>query len=248
MNASAFTITRLVAWNCAGGFKRKASVVHELAPDLVVLSEAEEESAESLGQVVSGSVWIGEPGKRGLAVIGLNGWKIEPPNIKVPEQLFLPVRAYNHQVSIQLVAACIKKTSDYVTPTLSALKNLRGFIQQAPTVVAGDFNQSVVFDKGRPSARHFRRVLQYLDRIEFRSAWHTARGEEMGLESEPTLYWRWSDQPQSRFHIDYVFASGEIEIRSVELGTFERYTAQKLSDHVPLSVDLALWPQPPNMP
>ena len=62
----------------------------------------------------------------------------------------------------------------------------------------------------------------------------------MGAESIPTLYWRWRDRCDSRFHIDYAFLSDEIEIASVALGSFDEFPTRKLSDHVPLLVNARL--------
>ena len=136
---------RVFVWNCAGSVSRKIEVVVEAAPDIAVLSEAEEDAAQHLGEGVSGSAWRGRAGRRGLAVIARNGWKIETSPVEVPENLFLPVILTRENMRLHLVGACVQKTTDHVTPTMTALERLSDFIRDAPTILAGDFNQSVAF-------------------------------------------------------------------------------------------------------
>ncbi len=62
----------------------------------------------------------------------------------------------------------------------------------------------------------------------------------MGAESKPTFFWRWQDQPQSRFHIDYAFVSRDIAINWAALGDHRPYVEAGLSDHVPLLVDVSI--------
>lgn len=108
---------------------------------MVVISEAEEDAADALPDT-SGDFWIGT-GRRGLAVVALNGWCIEPAEVQIAERLFLPVRLSRGDLKLHVVGTCVKKKTDYVSPTLSALEQLGGFLRAGPAVVAGDFNQSV---------------------------------------------------------------------------------------------------------
>ncbi|RWO26480.1 hypothetical protein [Mesorhizobium sp.] len=136
---------RLVAWNCAGGFHRKSKVLDAHAPDIVVLSEASKDCVSLIGGEASGA-WIGSHPGYGLAVLGMNGWKIETIETAVEESLFLPVRAVRGSEQLYLVGLCAKKDGDYVAPTLRALTRLSAFISEKGAILAGDFNQSVKFD------------------------------------------------------------------------------------------------------
>lgn len=133
-----------------------------------------------------------------------------------------------------MVAVCTKKSTDYVTPTLAALRDLSGFIQASPTIIAGDFNGSVAFDPNRPVP--FRRVIDDLARLNIRSAWHTFRNERFGGETTPTYYmYRREGRP---FHIDYAFVSDAFEVEDINIGGHAEWC--QLSDHTPISVDLRL--------
>lgn len=229
---------RVVSWNCAGQAARKIGVLLDAQPDLIILSEAERDAASDLDEKASGRLWIGGPTKRGLAVIALNGWRLEPVGVEVTERLFLPFLAKKGSAVVRGVGACVKKTTDYVTPTLSALNQLEGFLREGPSIFAGDFNQTVILDKKRSPARRYRRVLERFEDMRYRSAWHSARGELMGEETAPTLFYRWKDTPGNRFHIDYLFLSEELRVGSASLGNFADFPGKRLSDHVPLYVEL----------
>lgn len=226
---------RLVTWNCAGGFHKKAGALQEIVPDIAVLSEVSEDCVSIVGGDASG-IWIGSNPGYGLAVLGRNGWIIERTHIKVDERLFLPVTATRGSQQLHLVGVCAKKDGDYVAPTLRALSALSAFISENPAVVVGDFNQSAKFDANRRPAGQFRRVQEVLWGLGLVSAWHQFHDEEFGKETVPTYYHRWKEN--NGFHIDYAFVSREIEIAAAELGSHEGFVAAGMSDHVPLIVDL----------
>ena len=229
---------RLVVWNCNGGFRRKHSVLRSLQPDVAIIPEAAEDFAQGLPTPTSPSLWIGGKAARGLGVVALNGWTLERADIDIKERLFLPCVATRGRKRIQLIAVCVKKATDYVSPTLKALQNLAHFIGAGPTILAGDFNGSVAFDRQIP----FRLVVDKLDRLGMRSAWHQLRGENFGEETAPTYFMHWSNDPGKRSHIDYAFVSKDIGLEDVRIGSYAEYPGLKLSDHAPLSVDLCLPP------
>ena len=64
------------------------------------------------------------------------------------------------------------------------------------------------------------------------STWHGTGG---------THYWRDRRKDGQTYHLDYIFAPHRwaTNARDVELGSFDEWIATKLSDNVPLTVDLA---------
>lgn len=222
---------RLVVWNCAGGFRQKRSALTRLLPDIAIIPEASDDFA--LGLPTSSSLWLGTQNARGLGVLALNGWTLERADIGVEERLFLPCVARREGKRIQVVAVCVKKTTrGYVFPMLEALQKLADFISAGPTILAGDFNGSVKFEK-RP--KPFTLVIDRLDRLDMRSAWHHFRGESFGSESVPTLY-KTVQNVRKEFHIDYAFVSSHFVVEAAEIGSYAEYP----SDHAPLAVDLCL--------
>jgi hypothetical protein len=230
---------RLVSWNCCDGFERKSGHLERLHPDIAVVSECRPECLGHAG-LSSHSFWIGDPGHKGLAVICYNGWRIGELGPPIAQKWFAPLKLTKGEQVIQLVGVWLNE-GDYVQPTIAAWKTLCPFIEKGPTILAGDFNQSVVFDKGKAPGRRFADVLKLFDETSLVSAWHDSTGESHGRESQATLHWRW--QEWSRFHIDDVFYPPKyFALRGATLGAYNQYVAEKISDHVPLAVDLDFIP------
>ncbi len=100
--------------------------------------------------------------------------------------------------------------------------------------------QSVVFDRGKGPGRRYSDVLSVLASLGLHSAWHSYHREARGAETAATLFWRWkADKP---FHIDYAFMSesDRWSIIDASLGSFNKYVAGGLSDHVPLTIELQM--------
>jgi endonuclease/exonuclease/phosphatase family metal-dependent hydrolase len=106
-----------------------------------------------------------------------------------------------------------------------ALEALREFGAEAPCFLAGDFNQSLSFDRGNGLGRHFASIPKFCDEQGLKSVWHRATGEQHGQESDATFYQN-RNQTHS-FHIDFIFASGRDPIKNVSIRCFPDY-------HVPL--------------
>lgn len=82
-------------------------------------------------------------------------------------------------------------------------------------------------------------MIAAFEALNLRSAWHAENGEAHGAEGTPTLHWKW--QADSPYHIDYGFVPRSlVSATKVRIGKFEEYVATKLSDHVPLSIDVDL--------
>lgn len=68
------------------------------------------------------------------------------------------------------------------------------------------------------------------------------RGEQHGRETTPTHYWRDRRKDGPTYHIDYAFVPENrvADIRGFTVGTFEDWCGAGLSDHVPITLDLAI--------
>lgn len=227
---------RLVVWNCNGGFRLKHSALGWLQPDIAIIPEATEDFAEGFPAAQSSSLWVGVKAKRGIGVLALNGWSLERADVDAGQRYFLPCVATRGMNRIHVIAVCAKKTTDYVSPTLEALQNLSHFISAGPSIFAGDFNGSVIFDDRR--TRPFALVIDSLDSLGMRSAWHHLSGEKFGEETAHTYFMYRKDDANKRFHIDYAFVSKVFGLEAARIGSYAEW--RKLSDHAPLSVDLWL--------
>jgi hypothetical protein len=229
---------RLVAWNCNGGFRKKIGALLDLAPDIAVISEVRQSCLSALDSAAASYVWAGKPGLKGVAIIGFHGWKLTKTEYEVSDHWFVPVVATKGDMSAHIIGVWVKRAADgYVKPTLRALQSFCDFIGAAPTFVLGDFNQSVRFDKGRGSGRRFVDVIAAFDELRMKSAWHASSGDAHGAEDSPTLHWKW--QAESRYHVDFGFVPKN-SVFTTGIGKFEDYVSNRLSDHVPLTIDVEL--------
>lgn len=229
------TALALLVWNCAGGFRQKSHVVTRAAPDIAVISEIAAKDLDVFGEAASVAAIGTGAGPFGLAVFCFNGWKIQAVDTPVDEHLFLPVVASRGDERVQVVGACVKKARDrYVAPTLRALRALEQFIRSSPTIVAGDFNQSAVYDRTRRygPGRRFSDVVTAFQGLGMKSAWHDQRHEPFGSESAPTHFYL---KTKTMWHIDYAFVPRDVEVISADMGSFDEIITGKISDHLPLN-------------
>jgi endonuclease/exonuclease/phosphatase family metal-dependent hydrolase len=110
-----------------------------------------------------------------------------------------------------------------------------------PLVVAGDFNNSAIWD--RPgNMNNMVAIDAALGELGLASAYHIAMNRSLGNEDHATLYWRDRKKNGYRYHIDYIYLPTSWFDRSVQfsIGEFDDFVANKLSDHVPLSVAISI--------
>ena len=226
---------RIVGWNCQGGLKKKWAALLRLEPDIAVISEAAPKALMELPAGAGMAMWAGDATKC-VAIVPFNSWQLEPCGVEITETYFVPAIATKGDRSINLVGVWVKSANSYVEPTLRALSSLSAFMRTENTIVIGDFNQSVNFDKGRSAGRRFQDVLEVFRTFEMRSAWHHHRDERHGSESVPThRFRRHSHEP---FHIDYAFVPSRLNVKQIEIDDFDQGVMSGLSDHAPIILDL----------
>ncbi len=224
---------RLVAWNCAGGFQRKRSALEALEPDIAVVAEVRRHALTEAELKAGRALWIGDGGK-GLAVLAANGWRLQAGASPAADRWFMPVVATRRGIAVRLIAAWVMPAPDYVQPTRRALAELDDFLSAGPCLFVGDLNHNIRLD-GTRSRERFRGIVERLTAAGLVSVWHAVTGEAHGAESRPTLYFLWNEVRP--FHIDYVFAPAGWA-RAATVGNYADWVATRLSDHVPVTVDL----------
>ena len=242
---------RLITWNCNMALHRKLEALHSLAPDIAVLSEcacpdivAERAGLASLG---ADSVWVGTNRHKGLVVLGFNRYRVAlDERYEASHRYVAPVQVSGRR-RFNLLAVWAQNFSAGITrkrqpgPLRLALRRYHGFLAEAPSVVAGDFNNNLIWDK--PGwLMNFHHTVETLAGLGLGSVYHHVTGEAFGEESAPTIYWRDRTKDGPTYHLDYVFAPHPwlLKVTNMEVGCFEDWCGSKLSDHVPLTVDLDL--------
>ena len=113
--------------------------------------------------------------------------------------------------------------------------------ESALEIVAGDLNNNTHWDKPGWLMNHTHTV-DVLNEYGMASVYHHITGESFGEESTPTIYWRNRTKDGPTYHLDYIFVPHAWleKVRDMQVGTFEDWCGAKLSDHVPVVVDLRL--------
>src|SRR5258708_9678083 len=242
---------RLVAWNCNMALHRKLDALRRLQPDIAVISEcASPERVHPLGALdgISGDpIWIGDNPTKGLAVLAFNGYRLSLAREFYPTLRHLAPVYITGPAACNLLAVWAQNVSGgnvrkrQAGPLRRGLKKYKSFLSEAPAIVAGDFNNNVIWHKPGYWINHGLSVA-ILERYGLVSAYHERMAEKQGEESIPTLYWRDRKKDGPTYHIDYVFLPRTWldRIRAFSVGSFEEWCGAGLSDHVPVVVDVAL--------
>ncbi len=240
---------RLVSWNCRSGFHRKLEALLALTPDIAIIPECSsldilQTKAPHLSP--TSSVWIGDDPNKGLGVFSFGPYHLIRHDAYDPSiQYALPVRVEGpradtfHLLALWAHHGLAGRTMATFGPVLRALALYEQFLCARPSIVAGDFNNHIRWDKTGKTWNHANSVAAF-ERMGFVSAYHVFHGLAQGAERHPTFYWRTRSVDGPTYHIDYVFLTRAslTHLQSIEIGTRDAWIATGLSDHVPLIVDL----------
>ncbi len=239
---------RIVTWNLAAGAHKKVHRVQdELEADIAVLCEVSTEGKLRKEGVDDFRTmdWVGRVQSRGLAVMGFGSWKTKMYDAKWDQRIewTLPAEATGpNKQSFNIVGCWAFNKRAHFDPTDfqksqgEQIPDAYPELFEQPTVVAGDFNNSVVWDKpGKP--RSWATMVETMDDHGLKSAYHSFFDEEQGKERRPTHWWKRSTD--STFHIDHCFVPTEWDITQVWVGGPEGWLRKgDGSDHAPLVVDV----------
>lgn len=227
------------------GLAKKYRQLLSLKPDIAIVPECAEPSAvrsKASEFTPTSAVWVGENANKGLAVFSFSGLKLRRSESYAPEFRWIaPVEVTGgHDFNLLAVWAffATRRPRGYRGVVLEALEHYKHFLKSKRSVLAGDLNNNVIWD--RPGRGYNHSIASQVMRSEFalESAYHAFHSEAEGRETFPTLYWLW--RKENPYHIDYCYvpSSWLRRLTDVQVGSYEDW--KSYSDHVPVVVDLAL--------
>ena len=237
---------RLVSWNCGGGFHRKFSALRALAPDVAIVQECSDLDTlarKTPGFAPADALWSGGNANRGLGVFSFGRYRLERAARDDPAITYaLPARVAG-PCSFNLLALWAHYGKAPVRvgspgPALMALDRFADFLSERASILAGDLNNHVRWDRPGKASNHAAAVAAGAA-LGLISAYHEFFGLAQGAERHPTLYWRDRARGGPKFHIDYVFVPRRAAglLQRVAVGSYAKWIGTGLSDHAPVIVD-----------
>lgn len=202
---------RIVTWNCRMAFHAKYERLLGLRPDIAIVPECaalDRFERKAVDFESNSAVWRGDDPNKGLAVFTFGDWSARLGESCDPRFKFFMALEVSGPARLNLLAvwAFNHRARNRATPnpptTGEVIRHYAPFLSAAPSIVAGDFNASVVWDGASKYAR-FAALNSQLRECGLTSAYHSLAGCELGAECDNTLYWR-SDASKG-YHIDYVY-------------------------------------------
>lgn len=237
---------RLVAWNCNMALPRKAEALLRLKPDVAAISECAKPDIlamhGSTDWIEADPVWIGDNPNKGLGVFTFNGYSSSLSEPYFPTLKYIAPVHINGPINFNMLAVWAQNVSirkNQPDPLSRALTKYRDGFLNGDVVVAGDLNNNAIWDKPGWRINHMTKVA-ILEKMGLVSVYHELTGELNGAETQPTHYWRDRAKDGPTYHIDFVFVPTTWipQVSNFTVGTFEDWCGSKLSDHVPLILDL----------
>jgi exonuclease III len=249
---------KIVSWNCAGALRKKTKFIDQFNADILVIQECEdpERSTKEYTEWAGNYLWYGETKNKGIGIFAKKenhvenlNWskeytqegfnKSNPALTWRSEDLkvFLPCMVNDE---ITLLGVWTKKNKSeyfgYIGQFWKYLQIHRKDLSKGKTIVCGDFNSNVFWDK-KDSWWNHSDVVQELNDIGLQSLYHLTTGENQGKETKPTFFLHKNELKP--YHIDYAFVSSDlIADCHIEMGKREDWI--DVSDHVPLTFHLGL--------
>jgi len=232
---------RIITWNCNMAFRKKADIILEYKPDILIVPECENPEKLKFSDNTpkpTDILWFGKNKNKGLGIFSYCGSRFSLLKTHNPRlRMIVPIAVSGKQFNFTLYAIWANNPSDtdgqYVTQVWKALHHYDSFLKNKQTILIGDFNSNTIWDRPRREGNHSS-VVEHLAKKGIHSVYHSHFDQKQGEEQHPTFYlYKHKDKP---YHLDYCFASGDLakKLESVEIGDYDYW--KSYSDHVPVIV------------
>lgn len=226
---------RVAAWNTARRpIAAQLDHLTHLSPDVAVLPE--------FGNVpmaapdgVSSFVALGSSGKLGLGIATWGAWRVAIADVSPIAGQLIGAIEVDGPIPFKLIAVWSYLSGSprpKVNPVVEAVDTWAPWYAGQPLVVAGDFNTGAYWADIRTGPKSHFPIVDRLDEIGLRSAYHAQRRVDQGEDEDPT-HWH---SGGGAYMIDHIFTPREWAITSMFVGAERPW--RSWSDHAPMVVEL----------
>jgi exonuclease III len=214
-------------------YRKKAELISKYCPDLVVVPEC-----ECLGEETTKRIWFGDNHKKGIGIFSHSDLNLIINNKYNPAYKYVIPLDVTGRIKLNLIAVWAMNDTDdvrkrYIGQVYSALNYYMELLDK-PTVVIGDFNWNAIWDSkpSYPLYGTLTDVVYLLKKRNIKSSYHEYFDEDFGKETRPTFFMH--HKQNKPYHIDYCFASSNLEVSNVDVGEYNDWI--KKSDHMPIII------------
>jgi len=227
---------KIITWNCNLKFAKKYEHLEDQDADILIIQECEKLKEDYFPN--RKFFWTGRIENKGLGILlkdqsahqhsSFNKDLINFLPIETDTMKILGVWAYNHRA--------VKFGDNVSGNTIDAINHYDDWLSQdsKPSIFGGDFNNSIIWDKSN-NENNFVNINKELEKMSFKSSYHSLQGEKFGSEMQPTFFH--TKNETKKYHIDYLYFKF-FKVDSVEVGSYFDWI--QASDHVPVIANLKL--------
>lgn len=236
---------KIITWNCQGAFRKKAHIILQHSPDILVVQECEHPDKlvfDTASKPPNDILWFGDNSYKGLGIFSYSDYRfklLDQHNEAI--KIIVPISVTGGKLDFTLFAIWANNRNDlegqYIEQVWKAINYYKHILCDGQSILTGDFNSNKIWDKKHRIGNHST-VVETLLENKIYSAYHRYLVQEQGQENHPTFYLqRNRNKP---YHIDYCFTSADLygKVMHLEIGTYENWITY--SDHVPLMVKFDL--------
>ena len=153
---------KIITWSCNMAFRKKADVILQHRPDIVVVQECEHPDKLLFGAGTKKAMdflWFGKNNNKGLGIFSYSEFKLKlHPSYNEAFKWIVPIKVTGNDTSFILYAVWANNPYDpdgqYVTQVWKALKHYSRHIKKKNTILTGDFNSNSIWDRPRRQGNH----------------------------------------------------------------------------------------------